>query len=143
MVAPRVFLAVLCVSATFLLSSGAAAVEIDATGGLINEIEVTAEGSYDFSLTSDGGTRLLIDGAEVIADGSYTGSAWLIPGIHSLEVQVDACCGLVQLFLPNEYVSIQTVQVPEASTLLLLGAGLAVLAIAVRMRDRWNPEHSR
>ena len=137
MVAPRVLLALLTISLTLLVTGGAAAVEVDATDGLTGELEVTTEGWYDFSLTSDGGTRLLIDGTELIGDeGISSGGLWLAAGVHPLEVQVDACCGLVQLFLPDNDVTLRHDRVPEPETILLLGAGLAVLAVAARMRTR-------
>ena len=109
---------------------------VDVRGDFTTTLDVGADGSYAFSLLGDeGGSRLLIDGNVVIDGPAKSGSAWLTRGIHSLEIQLDACCGGIQLVLP-ENVSMQPVAVPEPHMLVLLGAGLAVLAVAARMRTQ-------
>jgi PEP-CTERM motif-containing protein len=143
MLAPRVFVGLLIMFVVLLLTAtDVAAVNVDVSGDFTSTLDVTTDGTYDFSLLGDtGSSRLLIDGIAVIEGSTDFASVSLTQGIHSLEIQFDACCGGIQLVLPDEHVSLQ--RVPEPSTLLLLGAALAVLAVAARMRDRWSRERSR
>ena len=67
----------------------------DITGSL----DVAAAGTYSFTLDSDDGSLLFIDGLLVVDDGNAhppqigTGSATLTAGTHSFEVQFFECCG--------------------------------------------------
>jgi hypothetical protein len=137
MVTPRVFLGLVGMSFVLLLTcSEVSAVNVDVTDGFTTTLDVGADGTYDFSLLGDeGSSRLLIDG-NIIIDGSSTfGSAWLTQGVHSLQIEFDACCGGIQLVVPED-VTLQPVALPEPHALVLLGAGLAGLALAARMRAR-------
>jgi hypothetical protein len=77
----------------------------DITGSL----SVAAAGTYTFSLTSDDGSLLFIDGSLVVDDGdahpptTVSASVALAAGVHSFEVQFFECCGGpsgVDLILP-------------------------------------------
>jgi len=67
----------------------------DITGTLV----VAADDTYTFSLDSDDGSVLLIDGALVVDDGGThapggsSGSVLLTAGTHTFEVQFFECCG--------------------------------------------------
>ena len=78
-------------------------------------IEVKRTGMYNFTLTSDDGSMLWIDGNLVVDNGdphppnTMSGSTSLTAGVHSFEVQFFECCGGpsgVDLTLPQgvEYV---------------------------------------
>ena len=104
-------LAILC-SALFLLAlvpTETAAVQIDSD--LATTVEVDADGQYVFSIVSDGGSRLLIDGAVVIDDAAThplgpvpSDPTFLTLGTHALEIQLVECCNGtsgVDLVLPE------------------------------------------
>ena len=85
-------LAILCSALT-----ETAAVQIDSD--LATTIEVDAAGQYVFSIVSDGGSRLLIDGAVVIDDAAThplgpvpSDPTFLTLGTHALEIQLVECC---------------------------------------------------
>ena len=89
-------LAILC-SALFLLAlvpTETAAVQIDSD--LATTVEVDADGQYVFSIVSDGGSRLLIDGAVVIDDAAThplgpvpSDPTFLTLGTHALRFNAD------------------------------------------------------
>ena len=136
MVVSRVLLGLLTLLAALLAAGEAGAVSVDVTGDFTTTLDVTADGNYQFSLLGDeGSSRLLINGTVVVDASATSGSTWLAQGAHTLQLEFDDCCGGIQLVLP-ENVAMQPIAVPEPHTLVLLGAGLAVLAVAVRMRTR-------
>jgi hypothetical protein len=67
----------------------------DITGTL----KVASSGTYTFTLNSDDGSQLYIDGSLVVDDGGThppniaSGTAVLTAGFHSFEVQFFECCG--------------------------------------------------
>ncbi len=70
----------------------------DITGTL----KVASSGTYTFTLNSDDGSQLFIDGSLVVDDGAGSGghaptvvsnSTFLTAGFHSFEVQFYECCG--------------------------------------------------
>jgi PA14 domain-containing protein len=72
-------------------------------------LHVPADGTFTFTLTSDDGSLLFIDGSLVVDNGgphgafTASGSALLTEGTHSFEVQFFECCGGpsgVDLILP-------------------------------------------
>jgi hypothetical protein len=62
-------------------------------------LKVDADGTYTFTLNSDDGSQLFIDGTLVVDDGGVhgpqvvSGSAGLTAGTHSFEVTFFECCG--------------------------------------------------
>ena len=101
----------------------------DITGSL----SVASTGSYTFSLNSDDGSLLFIDGSLVVTNGGphtpqvASGSATLTAGIHPFEVQFFECCGGpsgVNLILPAGVSYVQT-------NSICLGLGLRIRANAL------------
>ncbi len=136
MVAPRIVFGLLGLFVLLLAGGEVSAASVDVSGDFSTTLEVASDGSYAFSLVGDeGGSRLLIDDTVVIDGAATSGSTWLSQGTHVLRIEFDDCCGGFQLILPDT-VTMQPVVVPEPHTLVLLGAGLAVLAVAARMRTR-------
>ena len=75
MVAPRTV--AILFSALFLLAlvpTDIAAIQIDSD--LTTTVDVAGDGPYIFSIVSDGGSRLLIDGVVVINDDGKPGNAF-------------------------------------------------------------------
>jgi len=137
-------LAILC-SALFLLAlvpTETAAVQIDSD--LATTVEVDADGQYVFSIVSDGGSRLLIDGAVVIDDAAThplgpvpSDPTFLTLGTHALEIQLVECCNGtpgVDLVLPEGVTMAELTAVPEPAAVALLGLGLLCVAIICRRR---------
>jgi len=137
-------LAILC-SALFLLAlvpTETAAVQIDSD--LATTVEVDADGQYVFSIVSDGGSRLLIDGAVVIDDAAThplgpvpSDPTFLTLGTHALEIQLVECCNGttgVDLVLPGGVTMAELTAVPEPASVALLGLGLLCVAIICRRR---------
>ncbi len=137
-------LAILC-SALFLLAlvpTETAAVQIDSD--LATTVEVDADGQYVFSIVSDGGSRLLIDGAVVIDDAAThplgpvpSDPTFLTLGTHALEIQLVECCNGtpgVDLVLPEGVAMAELTAVPEPASVALLGLGLLCVAIICRRR---------
>lgn len=109
---------------------------LDDFGALITgNLAVGANGLYTFTLNSDDGSVLYIDGGLVVNNGSAhapetaIGSTFLTAGIHSFWVEFFECCGGpsgVDLYLPQ---GVTYAEVPEPATLLLLSSGLAGLLL--------------
>jgi hypothetical protein len=105
-------------------------------------LSVAASDNYSFSLSSDDGSLLFIDGSLVVNNGGphgpvmVTGGAFLTAGLHSFEVQFFEDFGGasgVDLYLPNG-VSYATCPAPLPSSLLLLAPGLLGL-LGLRKRQ--------
>jgi hypothetical protein len=108
-------------------------------------INVATTGTYPFTLTSDDGSYLFIDGSLVVNDGgnhlptTVSNSVLLTAGIHPLEVQFHENGILfsgVDLNLPTGVTYVATV--PEVSTLTMLLSGAVGLlgagTLALRFR---------
>jgi hypothetical protein len=109
---------------------------------ITSNINVASTGLYTFSLTSDDGSHLLIDGSLIIDNGgthgpiTTLGSVSLTAGLHSFEVQYYECCGppaLLQVVLPSN-----VAYVPEPGVATLLGAGLSLLGIVGSFRKKFT-----
>jgi hypothetical protein len=105
-------------------------------------IDVASAGSKTFSLASDDGSYLFIDGVLVVNNGGthavvqVSGSANLAAGLHSFTVQFFEDLGGpsgVDLTVPTD-VTFAGAGTPEPSAGLLVGAGLALLAWTGRRR---------
>jgi hypothetical protein len=103
--------------------------------GILN---ASADGTYAFSLNSDDGSQLFIDGSLVVDDGGphgpnlVTNSAFLTAGHHSFEVQFFEDFGGdsgVDLLLPNGV----TYATPEPASFVVAGFGALCL---MRRRKR-------
>jgi hypothetical protein len=114
---------------------------LSAFGADINgALNVATTGSYTFSLNSDDGSLLFIDGILAINNGGPHGpngvsnTVLLTAGQHPFEVQFYEDFGGqsgVDLILPN---GVNYSAVPEPGTLMLLSAGLFGLAIFGKRR---------
>jgi hypothetical protein len=102
---------------------------------------VTSAGSYTFSLNSDDGSHLLIDGNLIIDNGgthpptTTLGSVSLTAGVHPFEVQFYECCGdpsQLILALPAG-----VSYVPEPGVLTLLGS-TGLLGIVGSFRKKFT-----
>ncbi len=106
---------------------------------ITSAIDVVSDGTYDFALTSDDGSKLFIDNSLIIDNGglhsptTVNNSTFLTAGVHSLNVQFFQ--GLptqsgVDLALPSgvSYVagSPTPIGVPESQPMTLLGTMTAV-----------------
>jgi hypothetical protein len=101
---------------------------------IIGYLNVASSGSFSFTLNSDDGSMLYIDGALVVNNGFDNGhpprtvsnSASLLSGLHPFRIEFFEDFGGqsgVDLYLPSG-----VTYVPEPLTLLLLGFGLIGLA---------------
>ena len=106
----------------------------DMTGSLF----VSATSSYTFTLNSDDGSELFIDGSLVVDDGgahpplTVSGTATLTAGVHPFELRFFECCGGtsgVDLTLPTGVSFAPSAPVPEPTSLLLVVMGAGVLCI--------------
>src|SRR5207253_2591405 len=91
---------------------------------ITGNINVAADGDYSFTLTSDDGSQLYIDGNLVVDDGGLHGpqaqsnSVFLTAGVHTLEVQFFEAGGSsgVDLALPAGVTYVTSFAVTGAHT---------------------------
>jgi hypothetical protein len=108
---------------------------------ILGTVDVASPGNYTFTLNSDDGSLLFIDGGLVVDHGGLTpvlnnatGSVALSAGPHPFEIQFFECCGGdsgVDLYLPDG-TSYGAASVPEPSVVMLLLIGLVVLVLVAQ-----------
>lgn len=105
---------------------------------LTSELSVSSTATYNFTVKSDDGSFLFIDGIEVVKNvivGENSGSIPLTAGIHAATVFFYQCCGGqsgLDVALPAgvSYVT----AVPEPQTYAMFLAGLGVMGFMARRR---------
>jgi hypothetical protein len=102
---------------------------------------VPTTGSYNFTITSDDGSILLIDGDTVVNNSYFqgmtarSGSDTLTAGTHSVELlYFQGGGGDGFIFTPDPNVSF-TSTTPEPSTIALAEAGLLLLVAGKRLAN--------
>ena len=100
-------------------------------------LSVEGDGPYEFSIPWTGESHWFVDGVEVsdfVVDSETGRTSGLLPlsdgETYSLQIQlIGAETAIIALDAPP---SVSVAAAPEAATLLLLGFGLAALAVAAR-----------